>query len=91
MNGQKFLNGFQNVKTQIQNQGQEMEDRKIMENFIFPHFITAFEETQSEVFELYDVEEEVYLFIYLFIIIVIIFFILKILFRILKRLIIFYI
>ena len=64
MNGQKFITGFQNVKMQIQNQGQDMEDRKIMENFIFPHFISAFEETQSEVFELYDVEEEVYYYYY---------------------------
>lgn len=37
----RFLLGFNNIKQQLQQQGQEMDDRKIMEQFIFPHFKTC--------------------------------------------------
>ena len=38
----RFEVGFNNIKQQIVASGQELEDRKIMEQFIFPHFKSGF-------------------------------------------------
>ena len=53
----RMVKAAENIKQQLAQQGQEMEDKVIMANFILPHFETAFKEIESQVYEDKDVEE----------------------------------
>lgn len=53
-----LINAFNNVKQQILAHGENMEDRKIMEQFIFPHFKGIFDECSTKTYDEYDVLEE---------------------------------
>jgi len=47
-----------NIKQQLQQQGQDLDNARIMKSFILPHFETNFAEMQAQVFAEHDVEEE---------------------------------
>ena len=53
-----LINAFNNVKQQILAHGENMEDRKIMEQFIFPHFKGIFDDCSAKTYDEYDVLEE---------------------------------
>ena len=53
-----LINAFNNVKQQIMAHGENMEDRQIMEQFIFPHFKGIFDECSAKTYDEYDVLEE---------------------------------
>lgn len=53
----KMVNAANNIKQQIQSQGQDMEDSKIMSNFILPHFTSGYRDIQNQILSEFDVEE----------------------------------
>lgn len=53
-----LINAFNNVKQQIMSHGENMEDRKIMEQFIFPHFKGIYDDCSAKTYDEYDVLEE---------------------------------
>ena len=55
---QKMAQAAQNIKQQIQAQGQDMEDSKIMTNFILPHYVTQYGEIVGHALSQFDVTEE---------------------------------
>jgi len=54
---EKMVGAAENIKQQIQAQGLEMEDSKIMKTYILPHFEQGFKDAQEEVLGEFDVEE----------------------------------
>lgn len=54
----QMLNGFNNIKQQIMMHGENIEDRKIMEQYMFPHFKLAYDKANRDVLEEYDVLDE---------------------------------
>lgn len=54
----RMARGAENIKQQLQQQGQDMDNMRIMKNFILPHFESQFAEMQAQVFFEHDVEEE---------------------------------
>lgn len=52
-----MIRGAENIKQQIQAQGQHIEDAQLMKSFILPHFDTGFEEIQKEVLTELDIDE----------------------------------
>lgn len=52
-----MLNAHANIKQQIAAQGQQMSDKDIMVNYIFPHFESLIIETQTQVLNEFNVEE----------------------------------
>lgn len=54
----KLLMAVQNIKMQIQQQGQEVDDMTIMKQFILPHFESNLKEIQDSVLEEHDVDED---------------------------------
>lgn len=53
----KMVRAAENVKQQIAAQGQEIEDKKLMQTFILPHFETSYREIQQQALDDADVEE----------------------------------
>jgi len=53
----RMLQASENIKAQLAQQGQEMDDRKLMKTFIYQHFVDQLEGIQSAVLSEFDAEE----------------------------------
>ena len=53
----QMIRAAEGIKQKIAQQGQEIEDRKLMQMFILPHFETAFQQLQEKILDEYEVEE----------------------------------
>ena len=53
----KMVNAANNIKQQLQAQGLDMEDSKIMVIYILPHFTSGYKDIKNQVLNEYDVEE----------------------------------
>ena len=54
----KLMMAAQNIKMQIQQQGQEVDDMTVMKQFILPHFDSNFKEIQDAVLQEFDWDED---------------------------------
>jgi len=52
-----MVNAANNIKQQLQAQGLDMEDSKIMVIYILPHFTSGYKDIKNQVLNEYDVEE----------------------------------
>jgi hypothetical protein len=52
-----MVNAAQNIRQQIQSQGQDMEESRVMQSFILPHFTSGYKEITTQVLHEYDAEE----------------------------------
>jgi hypothetical protein len=57
MQAARMVSAAENIRAQIEAQGQQIDDEKLMKHFILPHFETAMLEVQEKVYEEYDVDE----------------------------------
>lgn len=57
MQAARMVSAAENIRAQIESQGQQIDDEKLMKHFILPHFETAMVEVQEKVFEEFDVDE----------------------------------
>jgi len=53
----RMVAAAENIKAQLAQQGQEMDDRKLMKTFIYQHFVEQLEQIQSSVLAEADAEE----------------------------------
>jgi hypothetical protein len=53
----RMVRAAEGIRQQIQQQGQEIDDRRLMKMFILPHFETAFQELQDVVLDECDADE----------------------------------
>ena len=53
----RMVQASENIKAQLAQQGQEMDDRKLMKTFIYQHFVDQLEQIQSSVLSEFDAEE----------------------------------
>lgn len=53
----RMMQATEGIKAQMQQQGHEMDQRKLMQTFIYQHFVDAMENIQSTVLAEYEVEE----------------------------------
>jgi hypothetical protein len=54
----RLMGAAQNIKQQIQQQGQDIDDVTLMKQFILPHFDSNLKEIQDAVLEEFDVDED---------------------------------
>lgn len=54
----KLLNAAQNIKMQIEQQGQEIDDAAVLKHYILPHFTTNLQDIQNMVLEEFDADED---------------------------------
>lgn len=54
----KLITAAQNIKMQIQQQGQDVEEAIIMKQFILPHFESSLKEYQDELLNEFDMDED---------------------------------
>lgn len=54
----KLLTAAQNIKMQIEQQGQEVDDAAVLKHYILPHFTTNLQEIQNMVLEEFDADED---------------------------------
>ena len=51
------LRATENIKQQLAQSGQDMDDKKILKNFILPHLETTFQQAQNTILDDFEVEE----------------------------------
>jgi hypothetical protein len=54
----RLMNAAQNIQQQIEQQGQEIEEKQLMKQFILPHFDTNLKEFQDAVLNEFDVDAD---------------------------------
>jgi len=52
----QLIRAAENIKQKLAQQGQELEDRKLMKAFVLPHFETGLQEIETGVLQAYDVD-----------------------------------
>lgn len=58
LNAAKLQGAVENIKQQLAQQGAQMEDMKIKQSYVLPHFDLAFKTSQQEILEERDFDEE---------------------------------
>lgn len=54
----RMVSAAENIRAQFEQQGQQIDDEKLMRHFILPNFETAMADVQAKVFEELDVDED---------------------------------
>jgi hypothetical protein len=54
----RMVSAAENIRAQIEQQGQQIDDEKLMRHFILPHFETAMAEVYAKVFDEMEVDED---------------------------------